>query len=548
MKIFQFSDLHLDDAFKFDEYKDMLKKMCQIMRNNSKNDETLYLICCGDIVNKGICTGYNKIAKKVFDFIKDQLATHKIEFVYVPGNHDLCANTLTDYNNFIKEYNSNIDLMNNNATLYSTQDFDFLLLNTTFHKDIKYGNIDLELFKSEIKKSTKPIIVVMHHTLMSRYEDDCSSIRNAYGLFSELEKNNVFCVLHGHTHGFSNILIGDKCRVVGIGSLFAHIPNCNNQFNMIDITLDRVDRVTNYRYNSDINGFNPMILYENYKTNHFEGKNIHELYSQVNNYVFNYGGINHLSISLNTDVSKYYNDMDSYFREDISKAEMWLQKEVPDDLYYNHGSYINIKDVSGIDYIISELNKNSTSNHAILPLINFTDVLKINHNFLPGLTSIQFGFKNEQKDELVCSVHLRSLEVKQFLRINLSEIYILIKKICDEIRSITKINLNLYAFKAQYKENFSCFKKAKIDKFTSGELAKIVYSKNTTELYYLLKDKFNIQETIVNTEGLSRLYDVLVHADWVDKAYLDSLKTVINDLESLILEYKKVQTMLESNP
>lgn len=548
MKIFQLSDLHLDDTFNFDEYKDMLEKMCQIIRNNTKDNETAYLICCGDIVNKGLQTEYNRTAKKIFDFIKSQLFDHQVEFIFVPGNHDLCTNSLIDYNNFTKKYNADIDLINNNSMLYSTRDFDFLLINTIFHKNIKYGNVDLEQFKSELKKSTKPVIVVMHHTFMSRYEDDASGIRNAYALLEELEKNNVVCVLHGHTHGFSNILIGNNCRVVGIGSLFKYFLNCNNQFNIIDITSYKVDRVMNYRYHSDINCFNSIVLYENNNSNNFEGNNIYELYLRVRDSVSNYGGMNHLNISLNTDISSYYNDMESNFSDDVSRAEMWLQKDVPDDLYYNHGSYINRGDVSGFDYIINELNKNSTSNHAILPLINFCDILKTNQRFLPGLTSIQFGFKNDQKDELICSMYLRSLEVKHFLRINLSEIYILIKKICNEFRSIQKINLNLYAFKAQYKENFSCFKKAQIDKLSSGQMSRIVYSDNMSELYDLLKDKFDMIETIVNTDGLLLLYDIMIHSNRFDEKYINSLKNVIDELESLILEYKKSSNYAEIKP
>lgn len=566
MKIFQFSDLHLDEKFDIDEYKSMLEKMCEIIKANSICGETIYLLCCGDIVDKGNERVYAEKAEQVFDEMRRLLEPWKVEFIFVPGNHDLCTDTadkkrfgciekmfrssirgknnvdektLNRFQNFITQYNTRIDVINNNVILYETPDIDFLLLNSVYHKDHTYGKFDLELLNRRISESRKPIVVVMHHTLMNRYEDDRSSITNGYDFLNQMETHNVIGVLHGHTHGYSNILIGNNCRVIGVGSLFKYFPNCNNQFNIINVGANRIDSVINYRYSADLDKFSKHELFNNPTKGHFEGTDIKSLYEQVKDAVRYYGGIYHLTLTLETDITKFNTDMESEFADEIEIAKDWLKELCPEDLYYNHGSYMKAENIKGINYVINELKTNSTSNRAVIPLIKLDTILGAQHSYLPGLTSVQFGFENDHKDVLICDMHLRSLEVNHFLRINLSEMYLMIKEICDEIRSVERINLNLYAFKAQAKEKFSCFRKAMIDRMTPGKISDIVYSGDCEKLYELLQKKFQMEETIVNTSGLEVLLDVLANKKERNEIFYDSLKTVIGGFEELRKAYDK---------
>lgn len=68
MRIFQLSDLHLDETFKIEEYNEMLEKMADIIAYESRNEENVHIVCCGDIVNRGNPKEYNNSAIYVFDF------------------------------------------------------------------------------------------------------------------------------------------------------------------------------------------------------------------------------------------------------------------------------------------------------------------------------------------------------------------------------------------------------------------------------------------------------------------------------------------------
>ena len=539
MKLFQISDLHLDGSIDLNEYKTMLKKMAEVIIKESDNSNIVYIICCGDIVNKGNNFGYSTSAKYVFDYLKSEIKNKDIDFLFVPGNHDLCNSDFSAFCEFITDYNTRLDFCHNNVILYNTPKLDFLLINSEFHKDIKYGNIDLKQVSTQLEKAKNPVIIVMHHTLMSRYAEDRSPLSNAYGLLDQIENNNVIGVLHGHTHGFSNILIGSNCRIVGVGSLFKYIPNCNNQFNVIEISQRCIETVTNYRYHFDLDSFNQVLLYKNQMNSYFDGKKISEIYCKIMDAVQYHNGINNLYLQLSTDLQSYMSDMTSCFVEDIKLAKLWLKETTPSTLYYNHGAYMVDNGIHGIDYIIDELSHNSTSNRAIIPLFRFKDVLDHRYDYLPGLNCIQFGFLNDKKTTLYCSVYLRSLEVSRFLRINLSEIYLLVCKIYEKIRSISNLCITLYALKAQIKNNFSCFKKAQVDVATPGDLAHIIYSKDKNKLLKLLRDKFEMQETVINTSGLSALYDVMEKSEIVNKCWLDGLLEIIDDMHILNEEYHK---------
>ena len=397
-------------------------------------------------------------------------------------------------------------------------------------------------------KLFKPSLVVMHHTLLSRYSDDRSAISNAYKFLDILENSNVIGVLHGHTHGYSNILVGENCRIIGVGSLFTYIPNCNNQFNIIDVKLGKVERVINYRYNFDLEKFSKVILFENLKRNFFTDNKISTVYSKVKDTVKYYGGINSLSINVNTTIDEYKYDMEKNFEADIDIAKLWLKEEVPSTLYYNHGQYMVDSRNKGINYIIDELVRNSTSNRAIIPLVRFSDVLDKQFGHLPGLNSIQFGFLNDEKADLFCSVYLRSLEVNHFFKINLSEIYLLLMQIFNEIRSVKRLIINIYAFKAQYKEKFSCFRKAKIDTLNVGTLSKFVYQRDILEIVSLLRDKFDMEETVINTTGLTNFYDILKASELYNEKIISGLSEIIREMENLKQEYMKSSNYEEIKP
>lgn len=548
MKVIQISDLHIDSNFTMSNYHDMLNKMLECIHKDMADEAQIYILCCGDIVNKGNADEYLGKAKEFFDYIIGNIKDKKIELLFVPGNHDLCANSFDKFQSFIEQYNSKINFISENVILYEGSEINYVLVNSCYHKNYQYGDIDTDAFKEIIMKSIKPSLVIMHHTLLSRYSNDRSAISNAYKFLDVIENSNVIGVLHGHTHGYSNILVGENCRIIGVGSIFAYIPNCNNQFNIIDVKLGKVERIVNYRYNFDLAEFSKIILFEDLKRSYFTDNKISTVYGKVKDTVKHYGGINSLYINVDTTVDEYKHDMEKNFEADIEIARSWLEEEVPSTLYYNHGQYMVDSRNKGINYIIDELTRNSTSNRAIIPLVRFSDVLDKQFGHLPGLNSIQFGFLNDEKGELFCSVYLRSLEVNHFLKINLSEIYLLLTQILNEIRSVKRIIINLYAFKAQYKERFSCFRKAKIDTLNVGTLSKFVYQKNILEIVNLLRDKFEMEETVINTVGLTNFYDILKASELYNEEMIVGLSEIIREMDNLKQEYMKSSNYEEIKP
>lgn len=539
MKIFQISDLHIDEHFDKNVHQDMIEKMIEKINYEMKYGEYGYIVCCGDIVNRGVGNEYRGKAKEIFDYIKSNINEDKLDFLFVPGNHDLCEGNFDQLQKFIQMYNKKIDFLSNNVILYEGKEIDFLLINSCYHKDYKYGKVDIKELNNIVKRVKRPTVVVMHHTVFSRYSDDRSEISDAYKFFEILESNNIIGVLHGHTHGYSNVSIGSKCRVIGCGSIFEYINNCNNQFNVIDIQLEMVEKITNNRYISDLEDFEKILLFENKKRNIILESKASDVYQKVKKLVKHCGGINNLYMNINSCISDYKHDMLQNFSMDIEAAKLWLNEDVPSLLYYNHGCYMRTLEIQGIDYVVEELVRNSTSNRAIIPLIHFNDVLKNRSGHLPGLSSIQFGFTNDEKTELYCSVYLRSLEVNHFFRINLSEIYLLIFNLCDRIRSVRNVNISIYAFKAQYKENFSCFRKAKIDTLTPGELSSLIYGRKLKEIIDLFKDKFDMEETVINTNGLEGFYDIFEKSCLYPKNLIDELNMIIQDMNNLHKEYLK---------
>lgn len=543
----QIGDLHIDSSFDISVHRVMLEKMYQTI-NALAIDTDILIVTCGDIVNMGDPNGY-KIAETLFSSMKDKLNNKNIDFLFVPGNHDQCDCTFDSFDTFSKSFvKRKIPFLNKNEHLVQCGAIQIMLVNSSFHKDYNFGKIDIESLENSLNSSTKkPLIIVMHHTLINRYDDDHSAVTDGYKFIELINKKDTIAILHGHTHGISNIVVGEKSRVIGVGSLFSYISNCNNQFNIIDVSSDVVQRVDNYRYNSDIGDYSKICLFENTRKNYFSGVKTSETYCQIKKATVDSHGITNLCMEISSDLESYIRDMKDCFKDSIETAKDWLAEDCPSHLYYNHGQYMISGNENAISYVTNELIKNSTSNRAFIPLMCFNDVSSKNKH-LPGLASIQFGFNDDTKTKLFCTVYLRSLEVNHFFKINLSEIFLLVQELKEKIRSITNININLYAFKVQFKENFSCFQKAEIDKLTSGDIASLIFNNKTSEIIDLLENKFAINETVVNLEGLNLFFDILEKSQKYDNEASALLKEIIEDTNRLKDLYNRTSNYHEIEP
>lgn len=560
LRIIQISDLHLDKDTDLDNCIKIVGRFNEAIKSKVDKDDKLIICTCGDILNKADTDGFLK-AKEIFNYIREQLKNYDISFEFVPGNHELNEEKreFSGFDNFIKEYTDNqYSYDNMNIINRKYDELNIMLVNSVFHKDKNYGCIDRDRIASELKHIDSNVILVMHHTMISEYQGDQSQIRDSYKLLRDLAGKNIVGLLHGHTHGYSNIKLLEECKVVGVGPFLKKQEDINLQFNMINIVADKIDEVHNFRYSQDINSYTGSLVYKREDINYFKGKELKSIYKEILKGTKEYGIINNFNMNLNTDLSSFIESVEIIFKDSIDIAQSWQLKESPNTLYYNHGEYMHTKENNSIDYVIDELKRKATSSRAIIPLLRLEDVLKGGDSFLPSLDSIQFGFTNEERNELCITIYMRALEVKNFLPVNICEVYLMVKQIQHEIRSIKKININIFAFRAQYKEKFGCFKKADIDMLKSYDIMKYTMKKDTSTIIRWLENKLDLSETIIHLDGLIHLDESISRDD--DDFYTEelkvSLKNLIRSMDGLRIlrektsnydEIKKEEVVVECN-
>lgn len=519
MQIIQISDLHITKDLGIDLIKNRIKKLYNALQDDLITHESTVLCVIGDIVDKGDSTLYKKAAC-IFNYMKETFKEFNPIFEFTPGNHDLCdcpythpvpevcpeqKCTLEHYNNFVKDFDSSY---NPTSTLLHKEydDIDLLFANSVFHGNCKYGLLDIEaLRKVDLRK---PALLITHHTFLSESDTDIASIRNAYKLFEEVEKKEILGVLHGHTHGYKNITIGNKCPVIGVGPFLKEIPNINNQANLVIATSSGIHKVTNYFYRNDLDQYDKRNVY--FRDNAlYKGSSLEKIYNKIVSDAKKFGVLPNMNLNVNMSYQEFNDQIERIFYEQISTAKLWQETgKVPDSLYYNHGQYMKYNDVTATDFVIQELKSKATSSRAIIPLINFKMVVESGDGFLPSFDVVQFGFLEEERTNLLITLYLRALEVNHFLKINLCEIYLMCKQIAHEIRSIETVSVNIYAFKAQYKENYGCFKCAEIDKIDESEIT-LSLQDNLGYIVQLLMEKRDLNETVIENKGMTSFFKAL---------------------------------------
>ncbi len=536
MKIIQMSDFHFNSATDMETIKRKILIMYSSLELAMDSGEQLVFCFCGDIFDEGGDSGFEKAAE-AFKLLADTFGEFKTSFVFVPGNHDIINNKFDRFDELICKFDSEYKYSDQNFHVREFDDIILILGNTAYHKNHKFGSLGGELDKIIESVSDKPLMLVTHHTVMSRYDEDSSSIRNAYELTKILEKYKFVGHIHGHTHGYSNISLGSSCRVVGVGSLFKHVKDVSNQFNLLHIKAGNIHQIENFRYEGDTRCFNGSVVYDDCSQKVIEENNVSRLYNKALLMTRSHKQLNNLNLKLDISYPEFKDEMLNNFSKDIEMAELWQAKDAPPELYYSHGEYMhhsNDSYVDCMDYVTSNLMEKATTSRAIIPLISMKNVMESGDGFLPSLNLIQFGFNDESKTELYVTMYLRALEVKHFLRINLSEAFLLIEQLVQKITSVTRIKFDLIAFKAQVKEEFSCFIKAKIDYIDPYELSGHVHTKPNV-IVELLEEKSKVSETVIVTEGLEHLYNLVLkgNSPFKKESLINEFEKVLGDLKAL---------------
>lgn len=543
MKIIQVSDLHITESTNLINCEDKIDRLFDAVQREINTDEKVIFCVCGDIIDRKSKNGYVS-ADRLFKYIKKTFSSFNFSLVFVPGNHDLVDNSFQKYDDFIQQFidEENYRYENNPVITLKYENINLVLLNSIYHQDYKYGAINIRELQKHLKECQNKTVIVSHHTLMSRYDCDDSSIRNSYNVVDLISTHKVFAVLHGHTHGYSDIIIGQSCKVIGVGPMFKDIPDIPNQFNFINIIADDIDKIDNFSFRADVSKYVRTNLYVRKNVGYFDGENLEEVYKDVVERTKSYGCIYSFNMSINTDAQKFYNDIERTFGGQISIAEQWQKKDCPDSLYYNHGMYFDKGNINGLDYIVKELNGKATSSRAILPLVNTEDVKMSGDGFFPSLDVIQFGFDDELKTNLHITIYLRALEVNHFLKINLCEVYLMAKHIQEKIRSINKLIINIIAFRAQYKENYGCFQKAELDRCDKDDIMLIVSDHNISKIKNLLINKLELSETVIIEDGVTNLCSCITKYDKLHPGfYRPEMISELSLLKEKYYELKKIR-------
>ncbi len=226
----------------------------EYLYNIIKEEHIDYLVCSGDLIYKGNSHNYSFIDNF---FCK---ITSLCDVIIVPGNHDICNNEklFESFDRCARRINDKIEykFSKDLYCVYKTENVNFILTNSAYLGDHKYGQIDI----NKIDKILKDIdnsnikILITHHPFLADKNDGCSSVRNSRDVLQYLAENSIKVVFHGHQHMNSRFGYKFKNNIVDIigvrslslndvnipiGAQIVFISNSDVHIEQIDLSKDR---------------------------------------------------------------------------------------------------------------------------------------------------------------------------------------------------------------------------------------------------------------------------------------------------------------------
>lgn len=286
MKILMFSDFHINNIdFNIDEAIHIIDKAYEAVCVELDIKEIIIILICGDIINMGSAESFDE-AEQIFDHIRNKFADLNVIFRFVPGNHDICNGSLTDFDNFTQKYS---DFHTNYSTVsaYSEQieNVNFIYASSVQNGNFRFGQLNYEEIKTCIDKSHYNVFV-FHHSLFSEDNkgNDEAVIRESIKLLEPSFCPTPYYVLHGHYHGDQIIPLAGGGLVIEAGSIFYARKNVNNQFNLICLNKEKIEAVQRFTFEANHDSFRKTSLYPFSKavvTETYKKMN----YSDVTNYI-----------------------------------------------------------------------------------------------------------------------------------------------------------------------------------------------------------------------------------------------------------------------
>ena len=540
MYILQISDLHLSEE---SDIPVLNEKICSLVSSIKDNlPENCEIVCCilGDIVDAGNSKSY-AIAYEVLQFFIAQLLTtfgkDYVKFEILPGNHDICDGDLSSFNAFAsKLFASDISYSDDHSVSISNHfGYSFCSISSALYGEYKFGQIHFE----ELNTIPCSSILLTHHALISGDANDSAPIRDGYQLQTILEKKRIVTLLHGHTHGCKRYSVGNDCQIIGVGPIFKNVEDVSNQCNLITVVGNSVRKIEVFTFHGDRKCWDNITIYERIQDNNYYGFSLHETYLRILNDAKSGTPLHNLRFQIKQPFEKFKSEMAEHFSSYKDDGEAWQAEICPSNLYYTHGQLMNSKDVKWFDYVSEELRSKPTSKRAIIPLITKECVFASGDSRLVSFDVVQFGFPNDRCQDLQITIYFRALELQHFLPVNLYEVYIMAEKLREKIRSIDNITICFFAFRAEVKENFGCYKKCKIEELTETDFCRILVNEEYQKLNGLLYEIANAGNTVIEIAWIERLEKAL--HEFYDKDNREEVLSKLSGAKDAILALKQAR-------
>lgn len=540
MYILQISDLHLSPKSDSTNIKGKIHSLLTSLR--TALPEHSDLVCCvlGDIVDTGTSESYGTaidVLQYLYEQLRLSLGEEHVSIEILPGNHDICNGDLSEFNAFAsKLLNEDICYSDEHSVRLSVHfGYNFCCISSALNGEYAYGQINFE----ELSEIPSNSILLTHHALISGDKDDSAPIRDGYQLQTILEQRNIITLLHGHTHGCKRYSVGNSCQVIGVGPLFKEVIDVSNQCNLIMVTGNSISRIEVFTYHGDRKRWDNTIIYERIQDNNYYGTSLYETYSRILNDGISGSPLYNLRFQIKQSYDDFESEIEKHFSRYKNDAEAWQSEICPSGLYYTHGELMNGKDTTWLEYVSNELLSKPTSKRAIIPLITKEAVFSSGDSRLVSFDVVQFGFPNDSCQELQITIYFRALELRNFLPVNLYETLIMANKLREKIRSIDSITICFFAFRAEVKENFGCYKKYRIEELTETDFCKLLADEEFQELNKLLYEMANSGNTVIEIGWLERLEKAL--PVFYNKVNKDVVLEQLSKTKKAVLDLKRVR-------
>jgi 3',5'-cyclic AMP phosphodiesterase CpdA len=257
--ILQIADLHLIERPRNGlPAEQCISLMAEAVKNTTHRGTQLFVAVCGDLTSKAASRGYD-LSKQFIHSLRGALG-EQAKFVFCPGNHDINTkaapeDAFSGFNSAVWHSGQTAMFSRERTAITVPQDgVQFVLVNSAYHLDHKFGKIELELLGDVLATNERMCrILLVHHHSIPAMGDKNSAIRNAQQFLQVCVANRVDAILHGHGHMESMLSLGRRqALIIGVGSLFyPPKPNYNNEFNLICLRGNEIERILRFRFLAD---------------------------------------------------------------------------------------------------------------------------------------------------------------------------------------------------------------------------------------------------------------------------------------------------------